>query len=400
MLLPMLMLALPAAGDDVFDRLIGGGNVDFDVRYRYESVEQDGKPLTAGANTLRMRLDLASGEVSGFSGFLELDHNEALGGQHYDDTRNGLTDYPVVADPEGTDLNQAYVQYLGAHETLVRVGRQRLNIDNQRFVGSSDWRQNEQTFDALRIETKRLQGATLGYIFVNRVERVFGPDSGTPPATLASSSHFLNLKLTSLPVGAIVAYGYFLDFEAAPQFSSDSIGARYDGKWKLNERWTLGWGLEFARQQDAGENPANIDAHYGLLDLHLQTTSIDLFVGQETLSGERGTFAATDNPAFQTPLATLHKWQGWADKFLTTPSEGIADRYVGVGAKLAGWSLQAAWHDFSADAAEMHYGREIEMAVRRKFAERFDLLFKYADYAADEGFTDTRKLWVQFSASF
>ena len=81
-------------------------------------------------------------------------------------------------------------------------------------------------------------------MFVDRVERVFGPDSGTPPSTLASSSHLLNLKVTSLPVGAIVAYGYFLDFEAAPQFSSDSIGARYEGKWKLREGWTFGWALE------------------------------------------------------------------------------------------------------------------------------------------------------------
>lgn len=398
--LPLLLLALPAAGEDAFDLLVSGGKADFDLRYRYESVKQDGKPLTAGANTLRFRLGLASGEVAGFSGFLELDHNEALGEQRYDDTRNGLTDYPVIADPEGTDLNQAYLQYLGPSEMLVRVGRQRINIDNQRFVGSSDWRQNEQTFDAFRIETKRLKGATFDYIFVDRVDRVFGPDSGTPPATLASSSHFLNMKVTSLPVGAIVAYGYFLDFQDAPQFSSDSMGARYEGKWKLGEGWSFGWGLEYARQQDAGENPASVDAHYGLLDLHLQTANIDFFVGQETLSGERGTFAANDNPAFQTPLATLHKWQGWADKFPTTPPAGMEDTYVGFNTKLAGWNWQATWHDFSADATELHYGSEIDLAVRRKFAERYDLLLKYADYAADDGFTNTRKLWVQFGATF
>ena len=134
--------------------------------------------------------------------------------------------------------------------------------------------------------------------------------------------------------------------------------------------------------------------------MHLQSANIDLFVGQEILSGERGTFAGTDNPAFQTPLATLHKWQGWADKFLTTPPAGMDDRYLGFTAKLAGWNLHAIWHDFSADATNLHYGTEIDLAVRREIAERYDVLLKYAKYAADEGFTDTRKFWVQFGATF
>ena len=72
--------------------------------------------------------------------------------------------------------------------------------------------------------------------------------------------------------------------------------------------------------------------------------------GREVLSGESGAFTATTNPAFQTPLATLHKWQGWADKFLTTPSAGIEDVYLGFNVKFSGWNGQAVWHDFSAEA--------------------------------------------------
>jgi hypothetical protein len=400
MALIALMLPGPAAGSEAIDQLIGEGTIGIDLRYRYEGVEQEGRPLSADANTLRARLRLASGNVNGFSGQLEIDRSQALGGQQYDDTRNGRTDYPVVADPEGTDLNQAWLQYGIPEKVRVRLGRQRINLDNQRFVGASDWRQNEQTFDAFRIETQRLPGIAFDYSFVDKVRRVFGPETGTPPATFEGASHLVNVRLTSLPVGAIVLHGFFLDLVDGPQLSSESVGARYEGRRALSTSRAISWALEYVHQQDAGDNPISIDAHYGLVDLRMEAGMLDLTIGREILSGERGTFASTANPAFQTPLATLHKWQGWADQFLTTPPAGIEDTYAGVGAKHSGWNLQAVWHRFSAESTSLHYGSELDMSVARKFADRFEVLLKYADYDADGFSSDTRKFWVQLGASF
>ena len=123
-------------------------------------------------------------------------------------------------------------------------------------------------------------------------------------------------------------------------------------------------------------------------------------LGREVLSGERGTFDASTNPAFQTPLATLHPFQGWADKFTTTPSAGIEDLYLGVSLKLAGWKCQAVWHECEAEATDARYGSELDFIVSRRFWERYEVLAKYADYRADELFTDTRKVWLQVSAAF
>jgi hypothetical protein len=106
------------------------------------------------------------------------------------------------------------------------------------------------------------------------------------------------------------------------------------------------------------------------------------------------------NPAFQTPLATLHKWQGWADKFLTTPSAGIEDSYLGLNGSFAGFNGQAVWHDFKAEATSLDYGTELDLSVSRKFAKRYEVLVKYADYSADGLFTDTRKFWLRFGAAF
>lgn len=400
LLLPFIAFGAASAAGEGLETLVRDGKATLDLRYRYESVEQDDKPSTAGANTLRLRLNLATGVVNGFSAFTEFDHVQVIGGEHHDDTRNGLVNYPVVADPEGTDLNQAWLQYAGPKDTWLRLGRQRINLDGERFVGGVGWRQNEQTYDAFRIETRAVPGAVLNYAYVDQVQRVFGPDSGTPPALLEGSSHLLNAKFTSLPVGAITVYGYRLDFDDAPQLSSDTYGARYDGTRALGEELNFGWALEYARQEDAGDNAAQIDAFYSLVELSLKTSAVGFTAGREVLSGEEGTFTPTTNPAFQTPLATLHKWQGWADKFLTTPSAGIEDVYLGFNVKFAGWNGQAVWHDFSAEATGLDYGTEIDLSVSRKFANRYDVLVKYADYSADDLFTDTAKFWLQLGASF
>jgi len=400
-ILPWLMMAFaaPAAGEGLA-ALVSDGQAGLELRYRFESVEQSDKPSTAGANTLRLRLKLATGAVGGFSGFAEFDHIQVIGSERYDDTRNGLTRYPVVADPEGTDLNQAFLQYAGPSGTTIRAGRQRIRLDNERFIDSVGWRQNEQTFDALSLETRVLAGVIPTYAYIDQVNRVFGPDAGSPPATLDSDSHILNLKLTKLPLGALTVYGYHLEFDDAPQLSASTFGARYDGSRAVGGDVTLGWALEFANQEDAGDNQARIDAHYSLVELGLKAPVAGLIAGREVLSGERGGFTAATNPAFQTPLATLHKWQGWADKFLTTPSAGIEDVYVGLNAGIAGWNGQAVWHDFSAEATGENYGTELDLSVSRKFAERYEFLIKYADYSARGLFTDTRKLWLQLSAAF
>lgn len=389
-----------AAVAEGLDDLVSGGKASLQFRYRLENVDQDGIARDATANTLRLRLNLVTGEVNGFSGMVEFDRLQALGPEDYNSTRNGETSYPVVADPQGTDLNQVYVQYQGLADTVIRLGRQRITLDNHRFVGNVGWRQNEQTYDAFSIETKTLPETTITYAYIDTVRRVFGPDSGSPTATYGGNSHLFNLKYAGLPVGAVSLYGYYLDFDDAQTLSSKTIGLRLDGSRKLSEALTATWRAEYARQQDAAGNPASIDASYRLLEAGLKGAQVGATIGLEVLGGESGTFPSNRNPAFQTPLATLHAFNGWADKFLTTPSAGIEDLYVTLTGTFAGFNAQATWHDFSAEATGADYGTELDLSVGRKLGKRYEVLAKLADYSADGLFTDTRKLWLQVSASF
>ncbi len=389
----------PAAAEGA-GALVSGGKASLQLRYRLENVDQQDVGRDATANTLRLRLNLASGEVAGFRAVVEADRLQALGDEAYNSTRNSNTSYPVVADPEGSDLNQAYLQFKGVPHTVLRLGRQRITLDNQRFVGAVGWRQNEQTFDAFSIENKGLPDTTISYAYVDTVRRVFGPDAGSPTDRFEGDTHLVNVKYAGLPVGAVTAYGYFLDFDNAATLSSRTVGLRLDGSRKLGDAATATWRAEYARQQDAGSNPARIDADYWLLELGLKGSKVGAAIGVESLGGERGTYKPGQNPAFQTPLATLHGFQGWADKFLTTPVAGIEDRYASVSGAHGGVGWQAKWHDFAAEATGADYGTELDLSVSYKFAKRYEALAKFADYSADGLFTDTRKFWLQVTATF
>ena len=148
-----------------------------DVRYRLELVDQDGLAEGATASTLRLRAGLRSAEWNGFSGVIEGEAILRLGKPRYNDTVNGLTVYPVVADPSDVLLNQAYIRWKPDAVVEVTAGRQAVNLDNQRWIGSVGWRQNDQTLDAARVTLKPVKGMTVDYHYAWRVNRVFGPDS-------------------------------------------------------------------------------------------------------------------------------------------------------------------------------------------------------------------------------
>jgi len=108
---------------------------------------------------------------------------------------------------------------------------------------------------------------------------------------------------------------------------------------------------------------------------------------------------------FATPLATLHVFDGWAEKFLTTPTDGIKDLYGSLGwngKKLLGLdSLTASvvCHQFDAERVSTNYGSEWDMVASGKW-HHFAGLLKYADYSAASTTPiaigrNTRKFWAQ-----
>lgn len=369
-----------------------------DIRYRLEGVDQAGLPEDATASTLRIRAGLKSATWHGLSGVVEGEAIARLGPEHYNDTVNGLTQYPIVADRPDVVLNQAYLRYQPVAQLEVVAGRQAVNIDNQRWIGSVGWRQNDQTLDAAHITVKPVKGATLDYLYSWRVNRVFGPDS--PQGTWRDTHiHGARGAYTIKNIGTLSAYGYWLDIPSNPALSSRTLGVRMAGELPAAKGMALLFSAEYARQQEHGANPRSFGLDYWLVEPGVKSGPVTIKAGYERLEGN-GTVA------LQTPLATLHAFNGWADKFLTTPANGLRDAYLDAAFKvpgkgaLAGLTLRAAWHDYNSTVGGQGYGQEWNALASYPVTKTITIGAKFARYDADAFATDTTKGWFWAEARF
>jgi hypothetical protein len=368
---------------------VTAGEGGFHVRYRYEHVDQDGLDETADASTSRARFTWSSAAIGEWLFGFEADYVAVIGAERFNSTVNDKAAYPVVADPDGFDLNQAWVRYR-TDDLTVTGGRQRILHGAQRFVGGVGWRQNEQTFDAVRAEGVIGSGVAVDYSYVANVNRVFGPQNGTQPANWRGHTHLLYV---GLPLGDRLqagAFGYLMDFTNA------NGPANANATFGVDLAATLG-ALELeaslARQTDHGDSPLNYRADYARLQgaVPMFDAAAKVVLGYEVLGSDGG------DAAFRTPLATLHAFQGWADLFLNTPADGIRDGYAGVSANRGAYSAAVYYHHFSADENRRRYGTELNLALGYALTPKANVQLKLANYRSEHFGADTRKAWLTFN---
>ena len=374
---------------DTLTEMVTRGHAGLDFRYRYENVDEDDFSRTASANTLRSRLTLSSASFHGVSVLGEVDNVWDFGSDNYNSTENGNTRYPVIADPTGTDLNQLWIKYTGENFDGTG-GRQRILHGNQRFIGGVAWRQNEQTYDGVRANWNPLDALKLDLSYVYNINRIFGPDDGVNPADLEGDNFFFKADYALTENHSFSGFGYFLDIDKDGPYapgktvnnSSDTYGVEYRGKFD----W-LNVTAAYATQSEAGDSELDYDADYYLVELGTRFKVVDLKAGYEVLASDNGV-------GFSTPLATLHKFQGWADKFLSTPGDGIEDIYASVGGTVGPLKLAAIYHDFQAEDSSEDFGTELDLSATWPINKRFTVQAKYASFDSDsDRYADTDKIW-------
>ncbi|MEE3118273.1 MAG: alginate export family protein [Pseudomonadota bacterium] len=369
-----------------------GGTVYGDLRLRYEQVQQDNALKDAEGVTMRTRLGYRTLDYFGVSGLVEFeDSRNVLGFDDYNDTLGKNTNYSVIADPETTELDQAYLQYKVGQVTG-RLGRQVITYDNHRFVGHVGWRQDRQTFDAARLTYTPLASVTVDYAYLSQRNRIFAESRDLP-----SKDHLVNARYQS-PLGSITGYAYLLEVDKGADNALDTFGVRYVGQSDL-ESLAINYTAEYATQtSESGNN--EFDADYYLFEVGISAVNLTILAGYEVLGSDNGQYG------FSTPLATLHAQNGWADQFLATPSGGLEDLSFTVKAPLAGGNLTARYHEYSASDSSVNaddLGSEVDLAYQRPFAQHYSAGIKYARYMAGDaaaGKVDTDKLWVTLGAKF
>lgn len=369
-----------------------------DARLRYEHVDQDLPLAEADAITLRLRAG-AELKVSKFSLLVEGEGTVALGNNYNAfpfpaEAQN--RPYSVVPDPENIELNRAQIAY-GDGRNTITLGRQRINLDDQRWVGSVGWRQNEQTFDAIRAQT-RLGPVTIDATYAIAQRTIFGIDAG-PRQAYDGDFFFADAGVKLGPV-TFEAFTYLLDYDDPLQIanSSQTYGLLATGALPLGPKTRLNVRASYARQSDWKNPVKDYRADYMALEAGVAHAGFTVTGGIELLGSDNGF-------ALQTPLATLHKFNGWADIFLTTPAKGLQDAYGSVSYKFThvkavqGLTATVAYHQFDSDVGGIDYGSEWDAQIGFKVGP-VDFLAKYANYNAKGFGVDTEKFWLQAEVAY
>ena len=431
---PAVLPATSAAGDSLMDA-ITKGKVDFYARLRYEHVEDDGfarvpAPPIAGvrledadALTLRSALGYTTGLFHGFGAALQFEDVRALIGDYNDGSLtaagNGLDSdarYATVVDPEGTEVQQANIRYEGFPYTVIRAGRQEIEHRQaplHRYVGNILWRQNWQTFDAVRVTTALLPDVDTGdrrlkldYAYTWNVNRIFGEDNDLPDRSdYPMSSHLFKANWDGFSLVKLEGYVYSLDFDHADSatigtlsnasfgLSTNTVGLRGEGGKGLGRDWKLLYTGEFAHQMDAYDTPEDISVNYYFIEGGLAYTvgrkwldAITVKAGYEVLEGDGAVNGV--RRSFQTPLGTNHAFQGWADKFLVTPGDGIRDLFFTLRGGVYGANVMLMYHDYTSDNLDYDYGSEWNVVAEKPIAKHWMVGAKYASYDADDNPTN------------
>ncbi|WP_371744873.1 alginate export family protein [Methylobacter sp. S3L5C] len=387
------------------------GAVKIDLNTRYENVNQGDvmtkpiggvpakqQPDTANAVTSRLRLGLLSPVFHGLQGYAEYEGVYAMD-SNYNSTVNGKSQYSTVADPYVSELDQLWLSYAGFADTIIKGGRQRIKLDDDRFIGNVGWRQLEQTYDSVLIthNNQQLFGLTVNVGYMGNVKTFTS-------TTENINAPILNVNYKLGDYGNLVGYGYWLGYTEQENYnkSNQTYGLRVTNyqkpgdSFKVSDNYgllyTAEWSIQSDYQNSLQKYTVNRFNLMGGLTAHMFT-----FQGaMEQLDG------VGQNKTFITPLGTNHAFQGWADLFLVTPKDGIRDVFGTMITSLDKGSvaLTGVYHAFYDDTGSVHYGDEWDFMATKKFGKHYSVLAKYAYYNADQYNTDTQKIWLQGNISF
>lgn len=362
------------------------------ARLRYEYADIDGYDQ-ADVLSLRARYGVKTDSIGGFKFLVEGETTLILSNQaNYNPfpTAPGPNTPAVIADPDNMELNRLQLSYdIEAIDTTITVGRQYITFGDQRFIGAIGWRQNDQTFDAVVLENKSIEDLTFTYAYVDQVNRIFGDQ--TPRQSLDywdSESHLIHLEYAGIEDHTVRAFAYLLQFDNSAPNSTDTYGLELQGKnGNINYLFTA------AVQSDAANNTADYQEYYYRAQVGLDQDCFNVGAGVEVMTSD-------GRNSFRFPVGTNHKFNGFADAYLTTRFDGLIDYYAWVGTKALGFTHKLAVHNFHTESGSTELGWEVDYVAGRKIGENAKFILKAAHLMGDGPQRDITRASAEINYSF
>ncbi|TDD94420.1 alginate export family protein [Flavobacterium cellulosilyticum] len=303
----------------------------FEYRDGYGSIPTDATVPAAFVNQ-RSRLNFSYQHGDAFNTVLSL-QDARVWGSH---------------DPRGLDgtiqLFEGYVEPFITPNFSIRIGRQRIVLDNQRLFAENEWRVNANAHDAInfRYYKGKISLELIG-AFNQTSERIFGTDYSPNQLSLtpanATPSAWTNYKTLAVS---------YVKYEFTPKFTATSIVAADGYQSKTNSEktvWRLTYGgrLEYTYgnwyattsgyiQSGRNNTEKSLKAWYVQPEIKFnKTNSISIRLGAEIMSGDNGTIGNVDHN-FVPLYGVAHRFNGFLDLFTKFPADlnnaGLVNPYL------------------------------------------------------------------------
>ncbi len=400
LLLPVFVLAAPVTptAHSLRDALTQGKTSVY-FRLRNETAIQGNTLKNANATTLLTELGFQTAPYYGVDAQLQFANTSQIGSRHYNDTvQAGYSNYTIIPDPNSTRILQAYVGLAPSAKlkTQLKIGRQLINLDDQRFIGAVAFRQNWQNFNAVTLKSTRLKFTTLQAGYMNRVQTIWG--SRSRRRAYKANDFYAHVVVAPWKYLQARAYDYWLEDKATSINSLDTLGGALFGTASITPTISVNYSVEYAHQKNYKNNPNSYSDWYRSLMLGATGYGLTAKVAQQVLRSQ-GTVAT----AFRTPLGTNHKFQGWADLFLTTPASGLEDNHATLSYKLqhlGNTLLGYTYHHFDEQHGKSELGYENDVWVNKPF-KHANLNITYANFRSKvTSLVNTQRLWLTALVKF
>ena len=382
---------------------ITGGRLSLELRPRYADISDAGLKERGHAWTMRSIVGWQTATFDDFRAVVEGIHTDVVDAHHITtDSSQYYVDtlrYPLLPDSRETDTNRVYLEYLGLPDTRMRLGKQPIRLDNERFFSDVDFRQTPMLFNGLTAVNNSVPGTEVYGALLNRIRTVFATQTRT-------RIWLLRVAYSPVQDHSIAAYGYGLN---QPETSSDTdladnshevFGLRAEGSVPTGSGLVALYTAEAAHQRRyAGGDPL-IEANYWRLGGGLvwpRVAGVGARIDQEVKTSNGGLYG------FQTPFEDSYAFNGWALQFTSTPKTGLRDTWASLRAQPGRFVLVAEAHRFGATYGDLDYGNERDLRVAYAFTPSLVLKLQHARFRAGDpaaGFYDVTKTWLSLTYDY